>query len=140
MVGFDRRVDGRVFDFGVSGNLRNSDLIMWDRQTESWWQQITGEAIVGEMTGAKLDVIPAPIISWGDFRATYPQGQLLSRRTGVPRDYDDAPYDGYDDLADTSPFLFLTEDDNEGVRGGEGRDEVIERKTPVCAPWRGSWG
>ena len=80
-VVFDRRVDGRIFDFGVSGNLRNSDLIMWDRQTESWWQQITGESIVGEMTGSKLDVIPAPIISWVDFRETFPSGLLLSRGT-----------------------------------------------------------
>ena len=124
-VVFDRRVDGRVFDFGVSGNLRNSDLIMWDRQTESWWQQITGESIVGEMTGTKLEVIPAPIVSWIDFRETFPSGRLLSRRT---RSYDNAPYDGYDDLANTSPFLFLTEDDQEGIRGGEGREEVISRK------------
>ena len=101
---------------------------MWDRQTESWWQQITGEAIVGEMTGAKLDVIPAPVVSWSDFREAFPQGLLLSRGTGVSRDYDIAPYVGYDDLANTSPFLFLTEDDNEGIRGGEGRDEVIDRK------------
>ena len=50
----DRRVNGRVLDFGTSGNLRNSDLVMWDRQTQSWWQQITGEAIVDELTGTKL--------------------------------------------------------------------------------------
>ena len=124
-VVFDRRVDGRVFDFGVSGNLRNSDLIMWDRQTESWWQQITGESIVGEMTGTKLDVIPAPIISWIDFLETFPSGLLLARRT---RSYDDAPYDGYDELTNTSPFLFLTEDDLEGIRGGEDQEEVISRK------------
>ncbi len=124
-VVFDRRVDGRVFDFGVSGNLRNSDLIMWDRQTESWWQQITGESIVGEMTGTKLDVIPAPIISWIDFRETFLSGLLLSRRT---RSYDNASYDGYDELANTSPFLFLTQDDVEGIRGGEEQEEAISRK------------
>ena len=56
---FDRRVGDRVLDFGTSGNLRNSDLVMWDRQTESWWQQITGEAIIGELTGAKLTFLPA---------------------------------------------------------------------------------
>ena len=50
-VAFDRRLDGVVYDFGTSGNLRNSDLVMWDRQTESWWQQLTGEAIVGELAG-----------------------------------------------------------------------------------------
>jgi hypothetical protein len=50
-LAFERTLEGRVFDFGVSGNLRNSDLVMWDRQTQSWWQQLTGEAIVGELAG-----------------------------------------------------------------------------------------
>ena len=51
---FDRRLDGQVLEFGVSGNLRNSDMVMFDRQTDSWWQQFTGEGIVGEMTGKQL--------------------------------------------------------------------------------------
>ena len=73
---FDRTLDGVVHDFGVSGKLRNSDLIMWDRQTESWWQQFTGEAIVGELTGTKLTLLPASIISWVDFKAANPEGQV----------------------------------------------------------------
>ena len=60
---FERTVGDMVLDFGTSGNLRNSDLVMWDRQTESWWQQFTGEAIVGRMAGTKLKFLPAPIIS-----------------------------------------------------------------------------
>ena len=52
---FERTVDGRVLDFGTTGKLRNSDLVMYDRQTESWWQQFSGTAIVGAMTGTKLD-------------------------------------------------------------------------------------
>ncbi len=109
---FDRRVNGSVLDFGTSGNLRKSDLVMWDRQTESWWQQITGEAIVGELTGTKLDFLPASLVSWIDFRTSFPGGQVLSRETGFGhyQNYDIAPYGGYDDLART-PFLFFGEYD-----------------------------
>jgi len=105
---FDRTLDGVVHDFGVSGKLRNSDLIMWDRQTESWWQQFTGEAIVGELTGTKLTLLPASIISWVDFKAANPQGQVLSRDTGFNRPYGQNPYVGYD-RADSPPFLFQGE-------------------------------
>ena len=108
---FDRRIGETVYDFGTSGNLRNSDLVMWDRQTESWWQQITGEAIVGELTGTKLTFIPAPMLSWADFRDASPDGQLLSRETGFPRNYNRAPYSGYDEL-DNTPFLFTGQIDS----------------------------
>ena len=102
---FDRRVGDELLDFGTSGNLRNSDLIMWDRQTESWWQQITGEAIVGELTGTQLTFLPANMISWVDFKEGFPEGQVLSRETGYVRDYNMTPYIGYDSL-DQRPFLF----------------------------------
>ena len=102
---FDRRIGDTVYDFGTSGNLRNSDLVMWDRQTDSWWQQISGEAIVGELTGAKLTFIPAPMVSWADFRDAKPEGLLLSRETGLSRNYNRAPYSGYDALGNR-PFLF----------------------------------
>ena len=84
---FDRRLDGTVYDFGTSGNLRNSDLIMWDRQTESWWQQFTGQGIVGELAGKKLTMLTASIISFSDFRAASPDGKVLSRDTGFSRPY-----------------------------------------------------
>ena len=102
---FDRRLNGVVYDFGTSGKLRQSDLIMWDRQTESWWQQFTGEAIVGELTGKKLTFISASIISWEDFKAAKPEGKVLSKNTGFSRDYGRNPYSGYD-RADIPPFLF----------------------------------
>lgn len=102
---FDRRLDGVVYDFGVSGMLRNSDLIMWDRQTQSWWQQLTGEAIVGEMTGKKLTLLPSAIISWKEFSAANPDGLVLSRETGSSRNYGQNPYTGYD-RADKPPFLY----------------------------------
>ena len=101
---FYRTVDGETYDFGVTGNLRFSDLLMWDRQTESWWQQITGEAIVGELTGKKLTFIPASVVSWREFRETFPQGRLLSRETGFDFDYDAPRYAGYDS-AGSYPYL-----------------------------------
>jgi len=102
---FDRRLDGVVHRFGTSGNLRLSDLIMWDRETESWWQQLTGEAIVGELAGKKLTFLPAPIISWGDFKDANPGAKVLSQDTGFQRDYGRNPYVGYDRV-DNPPFLF----------------------------------
>ncbi len=104
-IAFDRRAAGRVLDFGTTGNLRHSDLVMWDRQTESWWQQITGEAIVGALTGTRLAMLPATIISWEEFRRAYPHGRVLSRDTGYMRDYGRNPYAGYDRI-DQPPFLF----------------------------------
>ena len=91
-VAFERTLNGVVHDFGVSGNLRNSDLIMWDRQTETWWQQLTGEGIVGELAGQMLTFLPAPIISWADFKAAHPASQVLSRDTGFDREYGRNPY------------------------------------------------
>ena len=98
-------IDGALLTFGTSGNLRNSDLVMWDRQTESWWQQFSGEAIVGDLTGTKLTFIPSSILAWGDFKDKYPDGQVLSTDTGYSRDYGRNPYAGYDNV-DSSPFLF----------------------------------
>ncbi len=104
-IAFDRTLDGVVYDFGTSGKLRHSDLVMWDRQTESWWQQLTGEAIVGALSGNRLKFLPAPIVSWGDFRMANAEGQVLSRETGFSRRYGENPYVGYD-RADNPPFLF----------------------------------
>ena len=105
---FEREVDGQVLDFGTTGRLRNSNLIMYDRQTENWWQQATGEAIVGDMLGAKLTLYPASIIAWGDFAAAFPDGMVLSKETGFNRQYGRNPYFGYDDI-NNSPFLFRGE-------------------------------
>ena len=104
-VAFDRRVGDATLDFGVSGNLRNSDLVMWDRQTESWWQQLTGEGIVGTYAGYRLDLVPTQIVSWSDFKTAFPDADVLSRETGHHRDYGRNPYYGYDRV-DQSPFLF----------------------------------
>ena len=108
-IAFDRRLGDRVLDFGTTGRLRHSDLVMYDRQTESWWQQAVGEAIVGELTGKKLQFLPAPTISWRDFKRQYPDGEVLSRDTGHRRDYGGNPYSGYDT---GEPFLFRGTPDN----------------------------
>ena len=104
-IAFDRRFDGDVLDFGVSGNLRNSDLIMYDRQTHSWWQQFTGEGIVGRYAGGQLEHLPSLLVSFADFRAAYPDGRALSRDTGFARQYGRNPYVGYD-TTKGNPFLF----------------------------------
>jgi Protein of unknown function (DUF3179) len=101
---FDRRLDGHVLDFGTTGNLRHSDLVMYDRRTESWWQQFGGEAVVGELAGKTLEQVPARIVAWEDFVAGHPDGQVLSRETGHSRPYGRNPYEGYDDV-DSPPFL-----------------------------------
>lgn len=95
-VAFGREVDGRTLDFGVTGNLRFSDLLMWDRQTESWWQQISGAAIAGELAGKRLDVVPAAVVAWGEFRRAHPTGKALLADAGAGLDYDAARYAGYD--------------------------------------------
>ena len=105
-IAFDRRLaDGTVLDFGTTGNLRNSDLVMYDRQTRSWWQQFTGEAIVGELTGTVLEVLPSQIIGWSEFKDRHPEGEVLSRNTGHTRNYGRNPYAGYDSIGN-NPFLF----------------------------------
>jgi len=83
-IAFDRRLDGEVYDFGTTGRLRKSDMVMYDRQTESWWQQFTGDET---------------------FRESWPDGVVLSRNTGHSRNYGANPYRGYDSI-DDQPFLF----------------------------------
>lgn len=104
-IAFERTLDGRVLDFGTTGRLRFSNLIMYDRQTESWWQQAGGDAIAGELAGRQLTFYPATIVSWAEFQDAHPDGQVLSRETGFSRDYGRNPYAGYDDV-NQSPFLY----------------------------------
>lgn len=101
---FDRRFEDQVFEFGTSGLLRNSDLIMYDRTTESLWQQFTGEGIVGELAGERLTFLPSTLVSFKDFSDAYPEGVVLSQATGFQRAYGRNPYAGYDSIE--QPFLF----------------------------------
>ncbi|MGH2538267.1 MAG: DUF3179 domain-containing protein, partial [Candidatus Promineifilaceae bacterium] len=123
-VVFDRRLDGAVYAFGTSGLLRHSDLIMYDRSSESLWQQFTGEAIAGEQAGRRLDFLPAALVNFDNFRAAYPEGAVLSQETGYQRPYGENPYAGYDTLG-RSPFLFAGRPD--------GRLPAMERVVTVSA-------
>ncbi len=101
---FDRRVEGQATEFGTTGKLRNSDLIMYDRETESWWQQFLGEAIVGSRTGTRLEVLPARLESWSKFKARHPNGRVQVPNNPFARSYGANPYVGYDGAS--FPFLY----------------------------------
>ena len=103
-IAFDRRVGDRVLDFGTTGKLRNSDMVMYDRQTESWWQQFTGTGIVGELTGTELRMLPARVESLASFRARHPDGRVLVPNNRNMRPYGNNPYVGYDTAS--RPFLY----------------------------------
>ena len=110
-IAFNRNLEfnGKIYllDFGVSGMLRKSDMVMWDRQTESWWQQFTGEALVGHLNGASLEFLPSLLISLRDFAKNYPNGSVLSTNNGLGEtDYSTNPYVNYDDMNTITPFLF----------------------------------
>lgn len=105
-VVFDRRVGGEMLDFGTTGKLRKSDLVMYDRQTESWWQQFTGTGIVGKYAGMRLRTVASQIVAYKEFKAAYPKGEVLSRSTGYFRRYGRNPYRGYDRVGE-QPFLYL---------------------------------
>ena len=100
---FDRRVEGQVLTFGVTGKLKDSNLIMYDRETESWWQQAIGEGIVGEFTGVELTQLPSWMESWAEFKARNPNGLVLAE-PAFPRSYGQNPYVSYD--SSSEPFLF----------------------------------
>ncbi len=104
-IAYERTVGGRVLTFGTTGRLRFSNLIMYDHETETWWQQADGTAIVGTQTGTQLTPRPAAIIAWSEFKGAHPDGQVLSRDTGYSRPYGRNPYPGYDDI-NSSPFLY----------------------------------
>ena len=133
-ITYDRRLDDKTLDFGVSGLLRNSDLVMFDRQSDSWWQQFTGEGLAGDYAGALLDIVPSQVISFGAFAERYPDGQVMSRDTGYRRQYGINPYRDYDNRAGR-PFLFSGEID---TRLPSPVDHVLAAlidDTPVAYPF-----
>ncbi len=124
-VVFDRRLGGRVLDFGVTGYLRRSDLVMWDRQTETWWQQASGHALGGELVGEILTIRHSQLTSWATFRDTHREAEVLSRETGHSRDYGTNPYPGWDDTV-RNPFL-----EGDQLEVCEGDPECIDPKERV---------
>ena len=109
-LAYDRRLGDRILDFGTSGELFNSSLIMYDRQTESLWTHFDSRAVVGHLTGERLETFSIQTTSWQNFRDANPDGLVLSRITGFTRDYGRNPYAGYDN-PDGVAFLFDGEAD-----------------------------
>lgn len=109
-VVYDRRLTFKgkehLLEFEVSGMLRKSDMVMADKQTETWWQQLMGRAIVGELTGANLKVIPSLVISVEEFFTRFPNGKILSKSAGdeeSQKHYGQNFYKNYD-AADGKPY------------------------------------
>ena len=109
---FDARIDGQRHTFGVSGKLRHSDMVMYDRETESWWQQATAEGIVGVHTGRFLTPLPGWMESWAEFVARNPDGMVMDE-PDWRRSYGANPYVGYD--TSVRPFLYQGEDPPHGI-------------------------
>lgn len=133
-LAFSAEIDGHVLDFGTSGRLWRSNLVMYDRQYGNLWTQFTGEAIVGErFLGQTLDRVPTTLQGFGEVRATDPDAAVLSRDTGHSRSYGDNPYVGYD-AEDGDPFLFRDEVDGRfeamtrvvGFPGGDGTAVLLD--------------
>jgi hypothetical protein len=92
---FERILDGKEVEFGTSGKLYNSNLVMYDRLTDSYWSQALGLAITGELTGQELKIIPFDVISWGDWISLHPETLVLTTETGHSRAYGVDPYGDY---------------------------------------------
>lgn len=99
-IGFRPLINGHRMTFGVSGLLYQSDMVMYDHQSESLWSQISMEAIAGSMTGTKLPHIFLEHTTWGEWRRAHPATLVLSTKTGFSRDYTRDPYSGYAQRAD----------------------------------------
>ncbi|MDT8364389.1 MAG: DUF3179 domain-containing protein [Nitrosomonas sp.] len=106
----EAKVNGRHLQFGVSGLLYNSDVLMYDRQTQSLWSQILSQAVTGPMKGAELPAVPVVHTTWGDWRTRHPDTLVLSQETGFNRNYGANPYDGYErDSSIMFPVRFRAE-------------------------------
>ncbi len=92
---FERVINGNEVEFGTSGKLYNSNLLMYDRLTESYWSQALGIAVTGELTGTKLKTIPFDVITWGDWKKIHPDTLVLTTETGHLRSYATDPYGDY---------------------------------------------
>ncbi len=102
---YSRKVGDLVLDFGTSGRLYKSNLVMYDRQTKSLWPQLEGRAVAGRLSGRKLEIVPSVMLSFREWREANPTGRVLSRSTGFSRPYGRNPYAGYDEIG-SEPFLY----------------------------------
>ena len=95
VIGYERTIKGETVEFGTSGKLYNSNLVMYDRLTDSYWTQIEGRAVIGDLTGTELKLFPVEVLTWGNWKAAYQDSEVLSRETGHVRVYGTDPYGGY---------------------------------------------
>jgi hypothetical protein len=94
-IAYVREIEGEAVEFGTSGKLYNSNLIMYDRKTESYWTQIDGLAVVGPLTGMELEAISVDTVVWRDWKDSHPDSEVLSQNTGHSRQYGVDPYGSY---------------------------------------------
>ena len=87
-------VNGRS-EFGVSGLLYHSDVVLYDRESLGLWSQLSRKAISGKFAGRELEWIPSSQMTWQAWKRKYPDGQVLSTETGFDRPYTQSPYEGY---------------------------------------------
>ena len=117
-IAYERKIEGETVEFGTSGKLFNSNLVMYDRKTDTYWQQIDGKAIVGELTGMELKEISVDTVVWRDWKKAHPDSEVLSQDTGFNRAYGRDPYGSY---YEDSFLIFPV----------EGRDDRVHPKTVV---------
>jgi hypothetical protein len=132
---FDRHVRGRTLEFGVSGKLYRSALVMYDRQTDSLWTHFDGLAVQGPLTGSRLEALPSQILSFGEWREANPGGEVLSRRTGHPVTYGSNPYESYD--SQDGPYAqFFPQAVNYRLPAMARVVGISGRGSPVAYPYR----
>lgn len=96
-VVYNADIKGKPYQFGVSGLLYNSDVLLYDRETETLWSQILSKAIGGKLVDTQLEIIPSSHTSWKSWKKKYPESKVLSTKTGYSRDYSRSPYGSYDE-------------------------------------------
>ncbi len=111
-IAYERQINGQEVEFGTSGKLYNSNLVMYDRKTDSYWSQIDGLAIVGELTGTKLTPVSIDTVVWRDWKNGHPDSEVLSQETGFSRSYGRDPYGSY---YEDSFLLFPVENEDDRI-------------------------
>ncbi len=140
---YNRTINTEALLFGVSGELYENNTLLFDRSSNSRWLQVTGEAVVGEKMGMKLEPYPSLVMSWNGFKQTYPTNRVLSRETGFERDYTHDPHGSY--YTNNAVLFPLSVKDNRyhpkelvyGFTAGESQmaffEEVIEKQEVINA-------
>ena len=111
-MAFERVINGEPVEFGTSGKLYNSNLVMYDRKTDTYWTQLGGLAIVGELTGMKLKPVSVNTVVWRDWKKAHPDSEVLSQETGFSRPYGRDPYGSY---YEDSYLLFPVENSDDRI-------------------------